>query len=94
VIAYYLDMKDITIILKVLSDPTRRSVFETVAQAGEIGVSMLTRRYDVSQPAISQHLKQLRDAGLVIERREGREAFYRVVTGGLQAMEDWIARYR
>lgn len=80
-------------IFRALADPTRRAVFERLA-AGEKSVVALTRDFDVSQPAISQHLAQLRKAGLVSERREGRNTFYRAQPAGLDALVAWIDRYR
>lgn len=59
-----------------------------------MSVGALKAGLDVSQPAVSQHLAALRDAGLVKERREGRFAYYRVEPKGLAPMLDWLARYR
>ncbi|TIR69729.1 MAG: winged helix-turn-helix transcriptional regulator, partial [Mesorhizobium sp.] len=63
-------------IFRALADPTRRAVYERLA-AGELTVSELRAGVSVSQPAVSQHLAVLRGAGLVIERRAGRNAYYR-----------------
>ena len=54
----------------------------------------LTARFDISQPAVSQHLAALRHAGLVAERRDGRFVYYRVEPKGLRPLVDWIAHYR
>jgi DNA-binding transcriptional ArsR family regulator len=80
-------------VFRALSDPTRRAIFESLTR-GEAPVKDLTARFGVSQPAISQHLATLRDAGLVTERREGRLAFYRVEPRGLRPLVDWIAHYQ
>jgi DNA-binding transcriptional ArsR family regulator len=80
-------------IFRALGDPTRCAIFERLAQ-GEMSVGALKAGLDVSQPAVSQHLAALRDAGLVTERREGRFAYYRVEPKGLAPMLDWLARYR
>ena len=82
-----------TEILRALADPTRRAVFEQLA-SGEMSVGALKRNFDISQPAISQHLAQLRKAGLVAERREGRNTFYAVKPDGLDPLLSWIDRYR
>jgi DNA-binding transcriptional ArsR family regulator len=82
-----------TEILRALADPTRRAVFERLA-SGEMSVGALKRNFDISQPAISQHLAQLRKAGLVAERREGRNTFYAVKPDGLDPLLSWIDRYR
>ena len=80
-------------IFKALADPTRRAVFERLT-LGEAAVKDLTARFHVSQPAISQHLAALRNAGLVAERREGRNAFYRVKPRGLRPLVDWLEHYQ
>ncbi|TXL82414.1 helix-turn-helix transcriptional regulator [Vineibacter terrae] len=81
-------------IFRALADPTRRAIFERLAGAREMSVSQLKAGFDVSQPAISQHLAALRGAGLVAERREGRFAYYRVDPKGLTPLACWIDRYR
>jgi DNA-binding transcriptional ArsR family regulator len=80
-------------IFRALADPTRRAVFERLA-GREMSVSELKAGFDVSQPAISQHLAALRSAGLVSERREGRHAYYRADPAGLAPLVDWVDRYR
>ncbi|HEY5071317.1 MAG TPA: metalloregulator ArsR/SmtB family transcription factor [Caulobacteraceae bacterium] len=80
-------------VFRVLADPTRRAVFERLAD-GELSVSKLKAGFDVSQPAISQHLAALRGAGLVRERREGRFAYYRMDGAGLAELAAWVDRYR
>ena len=80
-------------IFKALADPTRRAVYERLS-SGEHSVGELTGGFNVSQPAISQHLAALRQAGLVLERREGRRANHRPNPEGLAPLIDWIDRYR
>jgi DNA-binding transcriptional ArsR family regulator len=80
-------------IFRALADPTRRAVFERLSQR-EMSVSELTANFDVSQPAISQHLAALKGAGLVAERREGRNAYYRSDPRGLAPLAQWVQRYR
>jgi len=80
-------------IFRALADPTRRAVYEKLA-VGEMSVGALKQSFDVSQPAISQHLAELRKAGLVTERREGRNAYYKVSPAGLDPLLAWIDRYR
>src|SRR5579872_473999 len=82
-----------TDVFRTLADPTRRAVFERLCRH-EMSVSELKAGFDVSQPAISQHLAALRGAGLVSERREGRFAYYRVEPRGLRPLVDWIAHYQ
>ena len=80
-------------VFRALADPTRRAVFERLAR-GEATVSQLNAGIPVSQPAISQHLAHLRRAGLVLERRAGRNAYYRARPGGLAPLIDWVDRYQ
>jgi DNA-binding transcriptional ArsR family regulator len=80
-------------VFRALADPTRRAVFERLT-LGEVAVKSLTAHFDVSQPAISQHLAALRRAGLVSERREGRLAYYRVEPRGLKPLVDWIEHHQ
>ena len=83
----------ITTVMRALADPTRRAVFERVYGAAEISVAELTRGSGVTQGAISQHLRSLRQAGLVIERPEGRNVFYRAQPEGLAPLVDWMDHY-
>ena len=76
-----------------LADPSRRAIFESLAR-GEAAVKDLTGRFDISQPAVSQHLAALKDAGLVRGRKEGRLVYYRVEPRGMKPLIDWIAHYR
>ncbi len=80
-------------VFRALADPTRRAIFERLTR-GESVVKELTARFHVSQPAVSQHLAALRDAGLVAERRDGRFAYYRVEPKGLKPLVDWITHYQ
>jgi DNA-binding transcriptional ArsR family regulator len=84
----------ITSLMKTLADPTRRAVFERIARGGEVTATALVKGSRVSQPAVSQHLRALRDAGLVTERREGRHIHYRPAPGGLTPLVDWLGHYR
>jgi DNA-binding transcriptional ArsR family regulator len=86
-------VSDIAVIMRVLADPTRRAVFEQIADAGELTVGSLTHLNDVSQPAISQHVRALKEAGLLGERREGRLIHYRCEPRGLGPLVDWIGHY-
>jgi DNA-binding transcriptional ArsR family regulator len=76
-----------------LADPSRRAIFERLTH-GEAAVKDLTARFDISQPAVSQHLAVLRRARLVAERREGRLVYYRIEPKGLRPLVDWIAHYQ
>ena len=80
-------------IFQALADPSRRAIFKSLTR-GEAAVKDLTSRFDISQPAVSQHLAALKAAGLVIGRREGRCVYYRVQPRGIKPLIDWIAHYR
>ena len=80
-------------IFQALADPSRRKIFESLTR-GEAAVRDLTARFEISQPAISQHLAMLKEAGLVNGRREGRCVYYRVEPRGMKPLIDWIAHYR
>lgn len=80
-------------IFKALADPSRRAIFESLTR-GEAAVKDLTARFAISQPAVSQHLAALKDAGLVRDRRKGRCVFYKVEPRGMKPLIDWIAHYR
>jgi DNA-binding transcriptional ArsR family regulator len=83
----------INAVMRTLADPTRRAVFERVVRSDEITVVELTRGSGVTQGAISQHLKSLKQAGLVAERPEGRNVFYRAEPKGLAPLVDWMSHY-
>jgi len=88
-------IQDVSIdaVMRALADPTRRAVFERIVSSHEITVVELTRGSGVTQGAISQHLKSLRQAGLVVERPEGRNVYYRAQPDGLAPLVDWIGHY-
>ncbi|HWA31039.1 MAG TPA: metalloregulator ArsR/SmtB family transcription factor [Rhizomicrobium sp.] len=83
----------ISAILRTLADPTRRAVFERIVGTEEITVAELTKGSGVTQGAISQHLKSLKQAGLVAERPEGRNVYYRAEPQGLTPLVDWMSHY-
>jgi len=88
-----LETTSIDTVMRALADPTRRAVFERIAGAREITVVELTRGSGVTQGAISQHLKSLKQAGLVAERPEGRKVYYRAQPEGLAPLADWMGHY-
>ncbi len=80
-------------LFKTLADPTRRAIFERLCRDGEQTVWMLTEESGVSQPAVSKHLGILRLAGLVRERRRGRETHYSARPQALRPLVDWMTLY-
>ena len=81
------------VVMRCLADPTRRAVFERIASADETAVAELTLGSGVTQSAISQHLRSLKEAGLVADRAQGRNVFYRVEQKGLAPLVDWMSHY-
>jgi DNA-binding transcriptional ArsR family regulator len=75
-----------------LADPTRREVFERLA-AGPRSVGELAAHLPVSRPAVSQHLRVLKDAGLVTDRPEGARRVYQIDPQGLGQIRAWLDRF-
>jgi DNA-binding transcriptional ArsR family regulator len=76
-----------------VADPTRRRLLDRLAR-GESHVNALAVPFRMSRPAVSQHLRILRDAGLVAVRRSGRERLYRLEAARLRDVYDWVAHYQ
>ena len=79
-------------VFRAVADPTRRAILDRL-RAAELSVNDLAGPFDMSQPAISQHLRVLLDAGLVSERRAGRERLYQLHPERLQEVRDWLRKY-
>ena len=75
-----------------LADPTRRAVLERL-RAGPLSVGEIARGLPVSRPAVSQHLKVLKEAGLVDDRSEGTRRIYQIDPKGLGAMRAWLDQF-
>ena len=75
-----------------LSDPTRRQIFDRLSRKA-LSVGDLAEGLPVTRPAVSQHLKVLKDAGLVVVRTEGTRNIYRVDPRGVAAMRDYLDRF-
>lgn len=80
-------------LFKSLADATRRAIFERLIRDGEQTVQALTIPSGVSQPAVSKHLGILKHAGLVRDRREGREVHYSAQPEALAPLMDWMTLY-
>lgn len=78
-----------TLALAALGDPTRRAVFERLRE-GPQGVAEIAAGLPVSRPAVSQHLKVLKTAGLVIDEPRGAARIYRIHADGLRALRAWL----
>ena len=80
-------------LFKSLADPTRRAIFERLCRDGKQTVRVLTGHSGVSQPAVSKHLGVLKLAGLVSDRRAGRETHYSAQPHALRPLIDWMSLY-
>ena len=79
---------------RALADPTRRAILDRL-RFGEEPATRLAAAFPVmSRPAVSKHLRLLREAGLVNEHREGRERLYRLNLEGLRRVDEWLQSYR
>ena|SRR5262245_17233271 len=78
--------------LAALADPTRRRVFERL-KSGPQSVGTIARRMPVSRPAVSQHLKVLKEAGLVADRPQGTRRVYYIDPNGLGALRRWLDQF-
>jgi DNA-binding transcriptional ArsR family regulator len=79
-------------VFSVLADPTRRRVFEKLG-SGPKSVGAIARGLPVSRPAVSQHLRALKDAGLVSDRAEGTRRVYSIDPNGLGALRKWLDQF-
>jgi len=83
----------VTAIFEVLADANRRRILDLLRRA-ERPVGELVRDLGVSQPAVSKHLRILREAGLVDVRSQAQRRLYRINVAPLQAVDEWLAPYR
>ncbi|MCC5970863.1 MAG: winged helix-turn-helix transcriptional regulator [Pararhodobacter sp.] len=77
---------------RAVADPGRRRMLDAML-TGERSVGALTQMLEISQPAVSQHLQVLKQAGLVTERKAGRNRYYQVNGPELQIIADWLGKY-
>lgn len=76
-----------------IADPTRRALLLRLAKEGERNVSDLLEPFSISQPAVSKHLRILREAKLVSSRKLGRERLYAIEARKLRQVHDWVAHF-
>ena len=76
-----------------IADPTRRALLLRLADEGERNVTELLKPFSISQPAVSKHLRILREAGLVRSRKEGRLRLYEVEANRLRQVFDWVSHF-
>ena len=87
-----MDANGVAPAIEALADPTRRAVFERL-RAGPLAVGELAAGLPVSRPAVSQHLRVLKEAGLVSDRRSGTRRLYSVEPQGLQALREYLEAF-
>lgn len=87
---YYIDMDTFS----ALADPSRRRIIELIATSGRLSATDISKRFDVSAPAISQHLKVLREAKLVDMEKKAQQRIYSLNTDSLSGIETWIKKLR
>jgi DNA-binding transcriptional ArsR family regulator len=85
-------MANTSLALAALADPTRRRIFERL-RTGPRPVGELARGLPISRPAVSQHLRVLKDAGLVLDRAEGTRRIYYIDPAGLGAVRAWLDEF-
>jgi DNA-binding transcriptional ArsR family regulator len=76
-----------------LADPTRRTIVELLAE-GELDAGQIAARFEISRPAVSRHLRVLREVGLVSVRAEAQRRVYSLEPGPLAELDEWLGRYR
>ena len=81
-------------IFSALAEPTRREIIELLARKGELSASDICDKFDMSSPAISQHLKVLRDTNLVIVEKRAQQRIYSVNTDAIDEFEQWIRKMK
>ena len=81
------------LVFEVLADPVRREIVELLA-GGEVGAGEIASRFPVSRPAVSRHLRLLREAGLVASEVRGQHRTYRLTRGPLAELDTWLERFR
>ncbi|MGG4497365.1 ArsR/SmtB family transcription factor [Brevibacillus reuszeri] len=76
-----------------IADPTRRKLIQLLAEAEEIPLHELTVQFQMGRTAVSKHLTILKEAGLVLDRKVGRETRFRLNASPLREVQDWVAFY-
>lgn len=80
-------------VFQAISDPTRREIINLIAYQS-LNLNAIAENFDVSRPAISQHIKILTECGLIIIKKQGRERYCEARLGQLNEVSQWIERYR
>lgn len=75
-----------------IADPTRRKILELLAERGPLPAAAIARQFQISPPAVSQHLKTLREANLVVVEKRAQQRIYSINTGAMHDLEVWAGR--
>nr|WP_202113406.1 metalloregulator ArsR/SmtB family transcription factor [Paenibacillus sp. MMS18-CY102] len=76
-----------------IADPTRRRLISLLSEASEVPLHELTAQFQMGRTAVSKHLGILKEAGLVVDRKAGRETLFRLNAAPLQEIQDWVSFY-
>lgn len=87
------DADDIDQVFAALANTTRRTLLRVLVHGGPQPVNDLAARFELSRPSVSEHLKILRDAGLVSEKRSGRQRIYQLEAAPLMEIQEWLQPY-
>ena len=80
-------------VFEAIADPTRRRLIRLLAEAQELPLHELAAQFPIGRTAVSKHLAVLKEAGLVLDRKVGRETRYRLNAAPLQEIENWVSFY-
>jgi DNA-binding transcriptional ArsR family regulator len=80
-------------VFEAIADPTRRRLIRLIAEAEEIPLHELTAQFSMGRTAVSKHLAILKEAGLVLDRKVGRETRFRLNASQLREIQDWVGFY-
>jgi DNA-binding transcriptional ArsR family regulator len=80
-------------VFKAIADPTRRKIIDLLSKS-DCSVKQLTASFNISQPAVSQHLRELRASKLVVSQKIGLEHHYRLTASPLREVFGWVSKYR
>lgn len=79
-------------VFRAVADPTRRAIIELLA-VEDMTAGAVAGHFEISRPAVAKHMKILREGGIVVAHRNGRERINRLEPAGLKAVADWVAHY-
>ncbi|MFC4301954.1 ArsR/SmtB family transcription factor [Cohnella boryungensis] len=87
------DNNNLRDVFEAIADPTRRRLIRLLAESEELPLHQLTAQFHMGRTAVSKHLAILKEAGLVLDRKVGKETRYRLNASPLREIQDWVANY-